>query len=150
MKTKHILELISFAIFLMFVYAAGSKLIDYKLFVFQMNMQPFDDKYTNILAFGLPILEFIIAALLIFKRTLLTGLWLSLILMIFFTGYIVLIELNYYGTVPCSCGGIISKLSWSQHLIFNLFFVLISIIGIVIYKRNKNYQVTFQRSIKFV
>jgi hypothetical protein len=135
MSRKWLLEAIVLLLFILFVYAATSKLIDFKRFSFQMDSQPFDDRFTPWLVFGVPLTEFVIAAMLIFKRTLLAGLWASLILMLLFTGYIILIKLNYFGKIPCSCGGVISQLSWTQHLFFNLFFVLISIAGIVLRRK---------------
>lgn len=135
MSRKWLLEAIVLLLFILFVYAATSKLIDYKRFTFQMDSQPFDDRFTPLLVFGVPLTEFVIAAMLIFKRTLLPGLWASLILMLMFTGYIILIKLNYFGKIPCSCGGVISQLNWTQHLFFNLFFVLISAAGIVLRRK---------------
>jgi hypothetical protein len=37
-----------------------------------------------------------------------------------FTTYIILI-LNFSSFIPCSCGGILEKLGWTEHLIFNFF-----------------------------
>jgi phage shock protein PspC (stress-responsive transcriptional regulator) len=34
--------------------------------------------------------------------------------------------------LPCSCGGVLQQLSWKQHLIFNLFFLLLAVVGIVL------------------
>lgn len=135
MHRKWIMEIIVLLLFSLFVYAATTKLMDYKVFLFQMNDQPFDDKYSVALVWGLPALQFIIAGLLIFKRTLLSGLYSSLILMLIFTGYIALIKLNFFDHVPCSCGGVIPSFTWMQHLYFNLFFVFISVLGIVLHRR---------------
>ncbi len=141
MARKWTLEVIVLLLFLLFVYAAGSKLADYKYFEFQMNAQPFDDKYTPYLVFGIPALEFLIGGLLIFRRTMIWGLWASLGLLLIFTGYIVLIELNYYGTRPCSCGGVIGRLTWTQHLFFNLFFIAINAIGLILTRMRADYKV---------
>lgn len=141
MERKVVLkEVINWLLILLFIYAAASKLMNYKLFIYQIDIQPFDDRYTKLIVFGVPAIEFIIAGLLIFNRTNLIGLWMSLILMLIFTGYIILIKLNYYGKIPCSCGGIIEKLNWTQHLLFNIFFVLISILGINLNKSNERYE----------
>lgn len=136
MSRKWVLEIILLLLFILFVYTAGSKLINYKTTVFQMNAQPFDNKYTPFLVLGIPIAEFIVAGLLIFKRTLLKGLWASFFLLAIFTGYIILVKINYYGTIPCSCGGVLKDLTWTKHLFFNLFFMAISIVGILIVKKD--------------
>ncbi|WP_407637169.1 MauE/DoxX family redox-associated membrane protein [Daejeonella oryzae] len=59
------------------------------------------------------------------------GLNFSLFLLIQFTIYIILIMLNVFGRIPCSCGGILEEMSWGQHLVFNLFFLLLTIIAII-------------------
>ncbi|WP_123845128.1 MauE/DoxX family redox-associated membrane protein [Chitinophaga lutea] len=132
MARKWTSETITMLLFVLFTYAAGSKLANYKLFIFQMNAQPFDDSFTKWLVPGLLLTEFAVAACLIFKRTLLTGLWASLVLLVTFTVYIVLIKAQYFDTVPCSCGGVIEQLSWTQHLVFNLFFIGINIAAIAL------------------
>ncbi|WP_442892031.1 hypothetical protein [Chryseobacterium sp. VD8] len=38
--------------------------------------------------------------------------------------------------MPCSCGGVIKNLTWPQHLIFNLFFVVITSLAIRVNKKN--------------
>lgn len=134
-RRKWIMEAILLLLFILYVYTAGSKLINYNATVFQMNAQPFDNKYTPFLVLGIPIAEFIVAGMLIFKRTLLKGLWASLFLLTLFTGYIILVKLNYYGTIPCSCGGVLKDLTWTKHLFFNLFFMGINIVGILLEKR---------------
>jgi hypothetical protein len=57
--------------------------------------------------------------------------------MILFTAYSGAILLNMFAYVPCSCGGVIRKLTWPQHLAFNLFFVAISAIGIILQHRKR-------------
>jgi hypothetical protein len=56
--------------------------------------------------------------------------------MLAFTVYTVAILLHAFKYIPCSCGGVIRKLTWPQHLFFNLFFVGISILGIMLKKRD--------------
>lgn len=143
MARKWTLEAIVLLLFALFIYAAGSKLADYKLFVFQMNAQPFNDRYTPALVVGLLLAEFAVAACLVFRKTLRIGLWASLALLFMFTIYIALIKLNFYDTVPCSCGGVIALLSWTQHLFFNLFFIAINIAGIILSSFSSQPQLRF-------
>jgi hypothetical protein len=65
------------------------------------------------------------------------GFYLSALLLIIFTGYIALVLLNYFGRVPCSCGGVIRTLGWGLHLIFNVFFLLLSFLGIYLINRER-------------
>jgi len=68
-------------------------------------------------------------------------LYASLILMMAFTIYTVTVLLHAFRYVPCSCGGVIKKLTWPQHLVFNLFFVAISLLGIWLKKRDAQHDV---------
>ena len=55
----------------------------------------------------------------------------SFALMVMFTTYIIII-LNFSDFIPCSCGGVLEDLSWSEHIVFNLFFIVLAILGILI------------------
>jgi hypothetical protein len=65
----------------------------------------------------------------------LPGLYASLVLMLAFTIYTAAVLLHAFKYVPCSCGGVIRKLTWPQHLVFNLFFVGISVAAIILLKK---------------
>src|SRR3970040_1025074 len=51
--------------------------------------------------------------------------------MVMFTAYIFII-LNYSPFVPCSCGGILEKMGWKEHFIFNFVFIILAAAGIMI------------------
>jgi hypothetical protein len=121
---------------LLFVYAAVSKLLDFENFRIQLAQSPLLSAYAGMIAPSVIAIEFFLALLLCFKATRLTGLYGSLFLMIAFTVYIYII-LNYSDFVPCSCGGIIEKLSWTQHMIFNIVFALMALITIIITEKEK-------------
>ncbi|MBA2250389.1 MAG: hypothetical protein H0W12_09375 [Chitinophagaceae bacterium] len=132
-------DTISFLLVLLFVYAATSKLYDFKGFVNDMNNQPFPNSWTPFLTGSIPTVEILIAACLLFPSTTIAGLYAALFLMLVFSTYTLLVLLNVFPYVPCSCGGIIKKLTWPQHFIFNVFFVLIAAAGIVIEKNKFTY-----------
>ena len=135
MRRKIIIELISSLLILLFLYASVSKWLAFKSFVGDMNNQPFPNWMTPYLVWSIPSIEVLIVLLLIFDRTRLSGLYASLVLMLAFTIYTVTVLLHAFKYVPCSCGGVIRKLTWPQHLVFNLFFVGISVAGIILLKR---------------
>jgi putative oxidoreductase len=137
MKRKIVIEVLSSLLILLFVYASISKWLDFKTFIGQMNNQPFPNWMTPALVWTIPVLEIIISVLLMFDKTQLIGFWTSLVLMLLFTIYAVLILAKVFGRVPCSCGGVIDKLTWEQHLLFNLFFVGVALTGIIL-KRKKS------------
>ena len=57
----------------------------------------------------------------------------SLILVTAFTSYIICMK-AFVEKLPCSCGGVIAKLSWNQHLLLNLGFVLLALGAIALLK----------------
>jgi hypothetical protein len=72
--------------------------------------------------------------LLFFPRYRLIGLYLTCILMILFTAYIITL-FTISPELPCSCGGIIEALSWKGHIIFNSLLILLSFVVIRMQKR---------------
>lgn len=137
MKRFYFFDIIIFLLILLFVYTAMSKLFDFEQFKGQMYNQALPHALATVLIWTLPGIEIIAALLLLFEQTRLAGLYLSTVLMILFTGYIALVLLGYYGRVPCSCGGVIKSLGWKNHLFFNLFFLLLSILGIFTISRER-------------
>lgn len=135
MKRKIIIEIISSLLILLFLYASVSKWLAFKTFIGEMNNQPFPNWMTPFLVWSIPFIEVLIAVGLIFEKTRVQSFYASLILMLAFTIYTVAILFHAFKYIPCSCGGVIRKLTWPQHLFFNLFFVAISILGIILKKR---------------
>jgi putative oxidoreductase len=137
MKSKTALDIISFLLILLFIYTAVSKLLDFTQFKGQMYNQTIPHSIATVLIWTLPEVEVITGLLLLSDKTKLFGFYLSLLLILLFTGYIILVLLNYFGRVPCSCGGVIKDLGWKLHLVFNLFFLLLSILAIFITNRDR-------------
>jgi uncharacterized membrane protein YphA (DoxX/SURF4 family) len=129
MKRAVIIEIISFLFILLFVYAALMKLKDVEQFVAQLGQSPLLMPFADPVSWAIPSLELVVAALLIFRKTRLVGLVASFTLMVMFTAYIVVI-LSFASHVPCSCGGILEKMGWTEHLIFNIAFVLLAVWGV--------------------
>jgi putative oxidoreductase len=119
---------------LLYVYAAISKLVTFDDFRGQLYNQSFPREVAVLLLYLLPAAELLTAGLLFFPRTERTGLTLSLVLLTLFTGYISLVLLHFWSRVPCSCGGVLSHLSWGGHLLFNLFFIALNLIAL--YRRD--------------
>lgn len=137
MKTKAFnlaIEAITAVLLLLWIYTGLNKLIQYDKFSFEAGRSPFLQHIAPLVAIMVPASELAIAALLIFKRTRVTGLYASLFLMTLFTGY-VYIMLHYAYDLPCSCGGIIELLTWEQHLIVNLILTLLTAIAILLQSR---------------
>lgn len=133
---KGIVSLIAILYIFLFVYAATSKLMDFQQFKVQLGQSPLLVSLGHIIAFVVPTIELAIAGLLYHKKFRLIGLYASFILMAMFTSYIVLI-LKFSPFVPCSCGGILENMGWTEHLIFNVVFVLLALIAILLQPKNE-------------
>ena len=136
MKQKTAIEIISSLLILLFVYAALNKLFEYKTFKVQLINSLFLKPFAGIIAWLVPGIEMTISLMLTVKFTRILGLYASLILLLIFSLYISGILFSGM-RLPCSCGGIIQQLSWKQHLLFNLFFLLVSLIGILLERKQK-------------
>jgi len=132
-----VIELISGLLILLFLYTGLSKLFEHDKFVFNLTKSPLLSPFAGFISIALPIGEIVLAGLLLFKRTQSKGLWLSLGLMSLFTVYLTYM-VSFYDKLPCSCGGVISKMSWTQHIFFNLFFVLLSWVALRLTKMDNS------------
>ena len=128
---KGILEVICLSYILLFVYAAVSKILDFENFQVQLGQSPLLSAFASWVSWGVPIIEILIALTLLIPRYRLVGLFAAFSLMIMFTTYIIVI-LNYSSSIPCSCGGILENLDWTEHLVFNILFVLLAFTGIML------------------
>jgi len=113
---------------------AIDKIVDFSSFRSGIRRQPFSDDLGFVLVYSLPILEGLTVIALIMNRFRRMGLILSIVLMTIFTGYIIVAMLGAWQELPCGCGSVISGMSWMQHLIFNLFFLFVSIIGFFLHR----------------
>ena len=134
-KKQVLIECVCALLILLFLYASVSKFLDFKTFIDQMNNQPLPNSWTPFLVWAIPLLEIAISITLLFEYTRLVGLYTSLILMILFTFYTGIVLLHFVPYIPCSCGGVIQKLTWNQHLVLNLFYVGLAGLGIVLQRR---------------
>lgn len=133
MRRDYIIEIICALFIVLFVYAGGSKIIEFDEFRTNLGQSPILTILADWLVWAVPGIEFIIAFGLAFHKTRLLALYGSYTLMLMFTLYIITI-MNYSFFVPCSCGGVLATMGWGEHLVFNIFFVLLAIVGIVLMK----------------
>ncbi|RZJ84700.1 MAG: hypothetical protein EOO20_20930 [Chryseobacterium sp.] len=127
-------DLVSYAFVLLFVYTAASKFLTLSTFQNVLRHYPLLNGYTVFTSYAVPIAELIVALLLIVPRTKLIGLYGSLGLMSIFLIYILFMLFTLGPNLPCSCGGIIAKLSWKQHIWFNSVLILMAFFAIKVYK----------------
>ena len=132
MKKSLIIEIISILLIILFVYAATSKLLDYQKFRVQLGQSPLLTSFAGFVAWFVPLVEVLIAILLAQARFRRLGLYAAFSLMTMFTTYIFILT-HYSEYVPCSCGGILEKMNWNQHFIFNIIFTTLAAAGVILY-----------------
>jgi len=136
MKNIPVVLLCSSLLILLFTYTAISKLTDYANFVRFIDESSPIHKGADTIGWLLPVTELIVVLLLFFERTRKIGLYASLLLLVVFTLYL-LYMLLFVADLPCSCGGVISKMSWQQHVWFNLFFIGLTMLGLYAIRRQQ-------------
>lgn len=135
---KSIVEIIAALFILLFVYTGVTKLVDQASFRAVISRSPLIGHWSTFLSRALPFTELSAALLLFIPKTRKLGLWISLILMVVFTGYIAYMLL-FSEQLPCSCGGVLQQLSWLQHLAFNFLFILLSALSIWFYTKHQRF-----------
>lgn len=123
--------------------------MDFQHFRIQLGQSPLLSAFAEQIAVLVPVSEIIICVLLLFPRYKPAGLFAAYGLMVMFTAYIFII-LNYTSFVPCSCGGVLEKLGWQSHLIFNMFFVFLAVLGIILYKDNGTQKFHFVKNKRII
>ena len=128
-------DILTFCCSLVFFYSATTKLFDFSGFqlgLFRNPIIPHD--FAVSVSYLIPILETIIAVLMLFDKSKIKALIGFFILLVMFTIYIALFWIMDVER-PCSCGGLIAKLSFNMHFILNLFLLLISAYSILLFKK---------------
>jgi putative oxidoreductase len=137
-KTNNVvIEAVAALMIILFVYAAVSKLLTFSEFEEQMYLQALPHAVASVAVWMLPALEIITAILLSLRQWRYTGFILFAVLMSLFTGYIGMALSGLLGKVPCSCGGVLQSLGWKAHFFFNLYFLLLSFLGIYLINRER-------------
>jgi len=116
---------------LLFCYAAVSKMADLEKFQTEVGQSPLLTYFVGAVVILVPLTEIAAVVLLFFPKTRLWGMYLSLLLMVSFTAYVFAI-MRFAAYVPCSCGGILTDMTWSQHLAFNIVFTALALAGVVL------------------
>ncbi|GGG18906.1 MauE/DoxX family redox-associated membrane protein [Pontibacter amylolyticus] len=136
MNRKVVIEGITALLILLFFYTALSKLLDLQAFQGQLVLQPFPAGWESVLLWALPLTELLVCVLLFFPRTRQQGLYLATLLMSIFTLYVALILSRAFGYIPCSCGGVLERMDWETHLVFNVVFLALAITATILYIRS--------------
>ncbi len=129
-----IIEIIAAFFIILFIYTAINKLSAISQFQSVLNKSPLIGNMAYAVSRIIPGCELVIVALLFFPATRSAGIYCSLFLMTAFTIYLVYM-LAFSPWLPCSCGGVLSKMSWKQHILFNISFIVLAL-GAILIRRN--------------
>ena len=135
---KAALTIIRYLFIALWTYSAVLKLVDYGVFLSQLQRQPLPIWSISILSIALPVGEFLLATAFLFRKTFYLALIVSFVLMLSFSIYVLLAIRGAFGEIPCSCAGIIGRLPWKEHLVFNVIFTLLAFVGILIFRNYRN------------
>lgn len=143
MKNKLLIEIIASLLVILFLYTGLTKLFEHTTFRYQLSISPWPllASLSAFVSWALPIVEVLLAAMLLITAFRMTAFIASAIL---FAGFLVYLGvlLSSDTSLPCTCGGIISSMSWHAHMWFDAACLLLCIAGIYLV-RNK-YQIINQ------
>lgn len=110
-----------YLLIILFIGTATSKLANLSGFQFNLAANlPIVSTHRVLISWLVPLAELVVTGMLLSKKRETQGLLCATYLLSVFTLYIIYI-LAFAGThKPCSCGGIISLLTWRQHLPVNV------------------------------
>jgi hypothetical protein len=129
-KSKSIIaDVIIYAFIILFIYTATSKIESFSSFKLVLSKSVLIGKYNVFVAWAVPSAEILISGLLVFPKTKKAGLLSSLAIMLLFTSYLIYM-VNSGSQLICTCGGVLSSLTWQQHIWFNAVFILLAAIGL--------------------
>lgn len=134
--TTYYVNFVSALLLFLFVYTTLSKLSDFNFFRATLSTQPLIGDNSHWVSWAIIIPEIVISILLFIPKYRMVGLICSVSILIVFTIYIAYM-LATFPHLPCSCGGVISKMSWTQHLFFNTTLILLGIAAVYLKKSNK-------------
>lgn len=128
--TELTVDITAYLFILLYLYTAYEKIRNHQKFESTVSRSELVGAYSAFISWAVPAIEIAIGALLILPwyKIRRVALWTAAILMTLFILYIAYM----LAFVPpkdrsCECGGVVSRMSWPVHLLFNTFYVLIGI-----------------------
>lgn len=129
-------NIFSYLIAVIFSYSFFIKVqdfINFKKKMFQSEL--INNDLVPLFSYTIPFIEITIAMCILFNIKKSVFLYISFFVLIIFTIY--LIALNEYSLFNgCSCGGIFENLTYFQHIIVNLTFIIFNFLAIVLSRLN--------------
>ncbi len=121
---------------LLFAYSFMKKVLNLNMFkVKLMRSELIPDTWVWFLGYLVPLIELVVVILLVTSFKTKISLYFSLSTLFIFTFY--LFSINHFSLYTgCSCGGIFERLTYSQHLLVNIFFMGINIFALFCKREN--------------
>jgi len=138
MNKEHRTPIFFFAVYFfifLFLYTAADKVMNHETFENVLSRSVLIGPTSAYIAWLVPASEILIGITLLVPKTQKTGLLLSLLLMSIFTIYLIFM-VSSGSTLPCHCGGIISRMTWTQHIWFNIACIVLAALALL--KPNPN------------
>lgn len=135
LQTAYIEVLSAFFIFL-FGYTAINKILDHNNFIALLSQSSLTARSAIIIVWAVPAVELLTVTLLILPTTRKMGFKMTFASMAVFTIYVAYMLL-FVHDLPCSCGGVISSMTWQQHLLFNSVLTILSAVSLWLIKNDK-------------
>ncbi len=130
-RRNFVITAITILLLMLWIPVVFDKVTKFANFKAEIIQQPLPDWFLGVLVYLLLFLEIATVLSLIPLRTRKMGYWLSFGLLLSFTAYVGLALLGVWGQVPCSCGSVISGMSWRQHFLFNGSFLILNAYGLI-------------------
>lgn len=122
--------LLSSVLILVFGYTGLEKFLRFEQSRNAFRNQTFPVELAELLSYAVPVIELLIATLLLFSVTRWWGYLGSVLLLTVFITYVGLIWVGAFPRVPCNCAGIIESLGWGEHFVLNLGLIGVSVVGL--------------------
>jgi hypothetical protein len=132
-----VVNIISALFIFLFTYTAFDKALKITIFKNTLSRSPLIGDWSGFVAWSIVVLEWLTVLLLIYPLLRLIGLWFSFFLMVAFTIYIAVMLLSA-SHLPCSCGGVLSNISWKNHLYLNCILTLLATVSLKLEKKNRS------------
>lgn len=123
-------RIFSSLLILLWTYTGFDKLILFKDSRNAFHNQTFPSELAEVLSYAVPMIELLLALLLLFSVTRWWGYLGSILLLTVFVTYVGLIWVGAFPRVPCNCAGIIDSMGWAAHFWMNLGFIGVAVAGI--------------------
>jgi uncharacterized membrane protein YphA (DoxX/SURF4 family) len=121
---------------LLYTYTGVAKLLQLPQQQAVLAQLPYIGGLSSFIAIAVPVAELVVVCALLIPSLTKPGLTCSLCMLVVFTTYIIAALLGN-SHLPCSCGGVLRSLTWTQHIFFNSTFIVVNIIALRINRRQQ-------------